>query len=465
MTIGLAVDELRIAAGALDLVRGISLSVERGEALTILGESGSGKSLLAQAVMGTLPPELTASGTIVIDGARSALASSDRRRLWGRSLALLPQEPWLALDPTMRVLGHVAEGHVGDDRVSARAKAEAALDALGLADARRKYPFMLSGGMAQRVAFAAARAGDASLLIVDEPTKGLDAELCGQLVAMLRAALRDGRTLVTVTHDVSVARALGGAVAVMLDGQIIEQGPAEQVLASPKHAYTRRLVAAQPASWPAFPDATTTGDPLVSASGLAKSFGDKRLFADVDLAISRGSRIAICGPSGSGKTTLGNMLLGLIPPDRGRIARAPGLAALRLQKLYQEPPAAFVPGLAIRHALNDLVARHNLNQGAVAPLMHELGLGDHLLDRRPDQISGGELQRFALLRVLLLDPYLIFADEPTSRLDPIIQQDTMNLLVTRAGERRCALLLVTHDADIARKVAGNAVIHVSQYAC
>lgn len=163
--------------------------------------------------------------------------------------------------------------------------------------------------------------------------------------------------------------------------------------------------------------------------------------------------VAITGESGAGKTTFGNLLLGLSKPDAGTVTRAPGLARTAFQKLYQDPAAAFAPTVALRAALADVLALHRLRWDAVAPLLARLRLGEHLLDRLPSQVSGGELQRFALARVLLLKPALIFADEPTSRLDPITQQETLALLLEAAADSGCAVLLVTHDAEIARAVA------------
>lgn len=460
MSEALAVRDLSVASRNSTPVRDVSFALAPGDALTILGESGSGKSLLLAAIMATLAPELTASGIVTVGDASSSAASTARRALWGQTLALLPQEPWLALDPTMRVAQQISEGYPLSSRADRQASANAVLETLGLRGEGRRYPFEISGGMAQRVAFAAAEAGGAAIVMVDEPTKGLDAAVRDQLIALLQDLRRQGRTLVTVTHDVEVARAIGGTVMVMLDGKLIERGDAAHVLAAPSHDYTRGLIAAEPSRWPDLAQPEAMGHPILSATGLAKAFSAKRLFDGLDLDIPAGGRLAITGDSGSGKTTLGNILLGLAKADAGRVVRAPQLHAIRFQKLYQDPPAAFVPGLTLGRALNDLVSLHGIDRGAIAPLMERLKLSPVLLDRLPHQVSGGELQRLALARVLLLDPALIFADEPTSRLDPITQRATMELLATETAERGCALLLVTHDAAIARKVAGEHVLRL-----
>ncbi|MBV8624012.1 MAG: ABC transporter ATP-binding protein [Herbaspirillum sp.] len=467
----LRVADLTVWQGSHTLVRRVHFSIPAGGVLTLLGESGSGKSLLAQAIMGNLPGTLRSSGSIEIAGQLSDAADSGaRRRGWGRSIALLPQEPWLALDPTMPVIQQVAEtyelvSHAGVDdgrdslrtaRAAARERAAAALDSLGLQAAAAKYPFMISGGMAQRVAFLATHAAGAPLMIIDEPTKGLDADRRDEVLALLLAARAQGMSLLCITHDVWLARALGGQLAVMRDGEMVEQGPAAEVLATPRYAYTQRLLAADPACWPAAPTvpvAPVTGPVIAELRQVSKSFGKHRLFSTVDMRIHAGEIIAVTGPSGAGKTSLGNIALGLLKPDVGTVVRAPGLARTAFQKIYQDPAAAFVPTVSLRCSLQDLMRLHALDWAMLESLLVRMRIAPVLLDRLPRQVSGGELQRIALARVLWMKPALIFADEPTSRLDPLTQQDVMTLLVEQARALGTAVLLVTHDADIVRCVA------------
>lgn len=452
------------AAPARRLVNEVSFSLRAGEVLTLLGESGSGKSLLAQAVMGALPEGLVARGLVRLGHHASRADQPDTRRpLWGREVALLPQEPWSALDPTMRTHAQVAETYRlvrGLPRALATQQATAALAQLGLAADGRKYPFMLSGGMAQRVAFAATTAAGAPVLIVDEPTKGLDHDLRDQIVGQLQGVLAAGGALLVITHDVALPRALGGRVAVMREAQIVEIGTCDDVLQAPAHPYTRELLAAEPARWPDRPRASgaaraasTAGAALLEAHRLTQRFGSHTLFEDLSLEVRAGERIAVTGGSGSGKTTLGNVLLGLVKPTAGTVRRAQGLGRHAAQKLYQDPLAAFAPRLMLRTAMQDLMRLHGVPFHALQPLLDELGLSAALLERLPAQVSGGELQRIALARALLLQPALVFADEPTSRLDPISQQQTMTLLRTSLARHGGALLLVTHDPDLARKAS------------
>lgn len=436
------------------------LRVEPGRPLTIVGESGSGKSVLAHALMGTLPRELTAEGTMSIGAERFDLADrAGRRHLWGRHLGLLPQEPALALDPTMRVRAQVAEGAPGwrPRDVSALRLADDRLAELGLAQAGSSYPHMLSGGMAQRVAYAAATIGGARILIVDEPSKGLDASSLDRLADLLSRHSSAGGLLLTITHDLGLARRLGGDVLVMREASVLESGPAERVLTEPGHAYTRRLVAAEPARWTHPWIAATSaepaaGAPIVAARGISKSYDDRVLFADLSLDIGAGQRWAISGPSGVGKTTLGNALLRLAAVDRGTVTIDESARGGRLQKLYQDPALSFPRGVALEKALGDVVRKHRVPAGRLASLLDEVGLHPEILHRRPGQVSGGELQRIAIVRAMLTRPVLVLADEATSRLDLASQETTMDVLMRELTGSGCALILVTHDDDLAAAV-------------
>ena len=456
MSGSLLVENLRVNAGAAALVRGVSLQARLGQPFTMLGETGSGKTLVLQAVMGTLPPGLSASGTVVIDTVRSdAEDRTARRAFWGRKVALLPQEPWLALDPLMRAGEQVAEVHRflhRRDRPAAAAAAATDLRAVGLDGAGRHFPFQLSGGMAQRLAFAASAASGAPILLADEPTKGLDAKLRDATGTLLHSFCAAGGVLLTITHDIALARRLGGQVVVMRDGAVVEEGDAATVLSEPTHPYTRSLLRAEPSAWPARP-AIPAGPALLRGESLRLQLGGAVLFDGLDVVVGEGEWLAVTGSSGSGKTSLGNVLLGLRRPDAGRVVRRRDIPRLRLQKIYQDPVASFAPDRSLRRSLNDVSRRHGLPVTAADALLARLGIAPALLDRLPTEVSGGELQRVALARVLMLRPALVFADEPTSRLDPVSQQNTIELMREVCGEMGCAVLLVTHDPALAAAVA------------
>lgn len=452
-------EEITVHSGNQALVNPVSITLDAGKAVTVLGESGSGKSLLAQAILGTLPKGLAAAGRLTVGGDRFDPAKPGANRaLWGRRIAVLPQEPWLALDPLMPGQKQVAEVHAlvrADSQASARATAD--LAALGLEGAGAKFPWQLSGGMAQRLAFAAARAGGGSITVADEPTKGLDAGRRDDVLALLRRGIKGGGGLLTITHDLGLAAGLGGEILVMQGGDIVERGPAERVLASPEHPYTKALVASDPARWPRRINAPEA-PPLVRAEGLQVSRNGRRLFAPVSFTLSPGQVLGVFGPSGCGKSSLGNALLGLLPHE-GTLWRDPSVPRLGFQKLWQDPPAAFPTSITLGEGLNDLVRLHQIENARIPPLLDKLKLSPDLLTRLPSAVSGGELQRIALLRALLLDPAFLLADEPTSRLDPVTQAHTMRLMVDIATEGGLALIIVSHDKDLLSAICDQ-VIHL-----
>lgn len=453
----LVAQDIKVHAGAQALVNPVSLTLEAGKAVTVLGESGSGKSLLAQAILGILPEGLDAAGRLAVGDRRFDPARPQANRaLWGRTIAVLPQEPWLALDPLMPARRQVAEVYDlvrSDPQPGARAEAD--LAALGLSGSNQKFPWELSGGMAQRLAFAAARAGGAAITVADEPTKGLDAGRRDDVLALLRRGIEDGGGLLTITHDLHLAAGLGGEILVMQGGDVVERGPAERILSTPEHPYTQALVASDPAHWPRRV-APLKASPLIRAQGLQVSRNGRQLFAPVSFELAPGQILGVFGPSGCGKSSLGNALLGLLPHE-GSLWRDPAVPKLRYQKLWQDPPAAFPARITLGQGLDDLIRLHKIDKVRIPPLLERLKLSPDLLTRLPNSVSGGELQRIALLRAFLLDPVFLFADEPTSRLDPVTQAQTIRLMVEIAAERGLAIMVVSHDAALLSAISDRVI--------
>lgn len=446
------VEELSVFAGSARLIGPVSFEVAAGGTLVIMGETGAGKSLVAQAILGNLPGGLRAEGVIHINGRRvDTLNSGARAALWGHEIATLPQEPWRALDPLMAAWRQVSEAHVhvaGLAKPEARQATQDDFMQLGLAGAEARLPGQLSGGMAQRVAFAAATAGKAPILLADEPTKGLDAARQAKVVELLAEVPNGGGTLLAITHEAPVAQALGGNLIVLRGGDIVETGRTAEVLAAPKAPYTRRLIEAAPGAWSKTP-AAPHGGSILRAKGVEISRGGKTLLTGFDLDLRASERVALVGPSGVGKTSLLDALAGLITPSAGSVTRAPEVGRHGIQKLYQDPPAAFPPHVSLGQTLRDVARLHRTKWDKVEDNIKALGLHAGLLNRRPDSVSGGELQRISIVRALIARPRILLADEPTSRLDPITQQSTMALLAEIARDQQIAVFLVTHHPDIA----------------
>jgi peptide/nickel transport system ATP-binding protein len=461
---GLCVHGLGIRHDGQQVVRDITLRIDEGESLCLIGASGGGKSLIAAAVAGLLPECMSANGLIELhDRTLPAADQSAVRALWHSHTCLLPQEPTQALAPLLRAVDQVrlAPPQIG------WAEAVAWLAHFGLdRDAARRMPFALSGGMAQRLLASLAMRTGSRVLIADEPTKGLDEPRRSELTSLL-ARLRDaGRALLVITHDLDVVGALGGKIAVLEDGTLTEQGDVAQVLQAPRSAFARSCLAADPSRWAAAPR-RQHGAVVADAEGLVIGHGGQRLAGPLEFPIAAGTVTAVLGPSGVGKTTLGDTILGLLPPVAGRVnwlgypldRRTRQELRARFQKLHQDPAAVFPPGRSFGDSLNDLRRLRNgpeLVRGLPA-LLDRLRVPAGLLERRPGAVSGGEAQRLALARVLAAQPALLVADEPSSRLDPPVQATALRLLRSLVDEVGLAVLLITHDHDVAGAMAENLV--------
>ena len=460
MICSIDVKSLSVYAGSSRLMGPVSFQINPGGTLVVIGETGAGKSLVAQAIIGTLPSALSAEGEVTINGYNvNQLSQSQRAKLWGRDISMLPQEPWRALDPLMRSFPQVNEAHrfvAGHSQADAARQTTADFEKLNLIGAEQYFPSALSGGMAQRVAFAAATAANSSLLIADEPTKGLDTELYAKIVELLNEVPQNGGALMVITHEMSVALQLGGEILVLKNGALVERGAVAKVLSAPNDRYTKSLVAAEPRNWPNHP-AKQPSKPILTIHNLAVRRGKKRLFEGFNLSLQIGEKVALCGPSGAGKTTLLDTIAGLIKPEVGNVSPDRLHSEHGIQKLYQDPPAAFPNRVTLSDSLYDVAKRHKTHWSQVINLLEQLGINPILLKRRPNEVSGGELQRIAIVRCLIVKPAVLLADEPTSRLDPITQKETLIMLDRIAAKDQIAIILVTHDQYIASKWADRAI--------
>jgi peptide/nickel transport system ATP-binding protein len=470
--------DLSVSLGGRPRLQALSLELAPGEVLGLVGESGSGKSLMALAIAGLLPAGAQASGQVMLDG-EDLLGlpepAMDARR--GAALGLVFQEPMNALNPLMTVGEQVAEAlrlHRPMSRKEAAAQADAALDRVGLAGLAGRHPHELSGGQRQRGVIAIAMALRPRLLIADEPTTALDVRTQAQILALLRALVKEqGSSLLLISHDLPLVAGVADQIAVLQSGQLIEHGPALALLRSPQRPETAALVLASALpSRPAVPPASQQA-PLLSAEGLVREYrrggglfgrGEvKRALDGVSLTVAPGERVGLVGESGCGKSTLLRALLGLEPLQAGEIRlqgqRFTGAErALRrqVQIVFQDPAGSLDPRwrawelVAEPLALLDPVPTRAEQRRRAESLLARVGLGAESAERFAHQFSGGQRQRLAIARALILEPALLVLDEAVSALDVSVRAQVLALIDTLCRERGTALLFVTHDLGVVR---------------
>ena len=450
----------------------LDLSVAAGEVVAVVGASGAGKSLLAHAVLGVLPANATVGGEIAFKGAPLTPARAEALR--GREIALVPQSV-AYLNPLLRVGRQVrrAAELAGRPRREAAAAAAAQFGAYRLAaDVGRRYPFEVSGGMARRVLMATATAGRADLLIADEPTNGLDGPVARESVRMLRAWADAGKAVVLITHDIETALEVADRVAVFRDGRTVETAPAAafagagERLAEP---YSRALWRALPQNDFAGAEAPREAPRVAPSAAPSAAPADEGLRADaVSFAYGRGARVldgaalhvhpgetvGLAGPSGGGKTTLARLLAGYLTPQAGRVTLGgqplPRAGYAPVQMVFQHPRLAMNPQWPLRRVVDE---------GVVPPahLLEALQIRPEWLDRFPHELSGGELQRLAVARVLNSQTRFLVADEMTSMLDALTQAQIWRAVRSEADRLGIGLLVVSHDAALLGRLCSRVV--------
>nr|WP_079082941.1 ABC transporter ATP-binding protein [Streptomyces antibioticus] len=482
----------RTRGGTVPAVRGVDLDVLPGQVTAVVGESGSGKSTTAHAVTRLL----AANGTIDAGTVRfgrhdlATLSEAELRTVRGARIGLVPQDPTVSLNPVKRIGEQVAEVlriHGLATRRSAPAEAVAVLDRAGLPDAAvraRQYPHELSGGMRQRALIAIAIAAKPELIIADEPTSALDVTVQRVILDHLQHLTEEsGTAILLVTHDLGVAADRAQRLVVMEQGRVVEAGPTRDILADPRHEYTRRLLASAPSLTAARPRTPASAPkanavPLVEVRHLVKEFrlprtedGPQVLRAvdDVSFTLHRGQTLALVGESGSGKSTTARLALRLTDASAGHIlfdgtdittargARARELRR-RAQLIYQNPYASLDPRFSIGEVITEPLRAFKVGDRAsrlarARELLDRVALPAATLERRPAELSGGQRQRVAIARALALSPDLVVCDEPVSALDVSVQAQVLDLLAELQADTGVAYLFISHDLAVVRQIA------------
>lgn len=481
-------------SGDLNVVNGVTLDLREREILAIVGESGSGKTLTARAILGLFPPRSTAGGAILLRGTDVLTASADElRTIRGADAAMIFQEPSTALNPVFRIGWQMAEGlraHGVTDPKERRQRSIDMLAAVGIPNPEERidyYPHQFSGGQKQRIVIAMALALKPSVIIADEPTTALDVTVQAEILDLLRECRESfGAAIVLITHNMGVVADIADRVAVMYQGDLVEQASVDTLFASPTQDYTKRLLAAVPRLGQPQLHERPTREPsqqgpaehvmAVSASGLnvvySGGFRQPAFHAvrDVSFDIARGEVLGLVGESGSGKSTIGKTIGGLAPVSSGSlrifgqdIARLRGsalrAARRRIGYVFQDPASSFNPFMTVEESIAEPMRVHGAfpEKGArvarVLELLDAVQLPRHMAKRHPYELSGGQRQRVGLARALTLRPELLIADEPTSALDVSVQAKVLDIFTELQQELGFAALFISHDLAVVELLA------------
>lgn len=501
--------EYDVASGPVRAVDAVSFDVYRGEILGLVGQSGSGKSTIAMAMLRLLqsPGKVTGGEVLLENHDLMKLSSAELNDMRWRKLALIPQGAMNALNPVMRV-GHQLRDAIGShvsemESGSIASRIAGLFDLVGLdQQVQRLFPHELSGGMKQRVCIAMAMALKPPLVIADEPTSALDV-VVQRLVAQSLIRIKNdlGNSMIVIGHDMSLMAQIADRIAVMVEGRIVEIGRTADIFASPEHAFTRQLIKAVPpiaghgkgssgaehASIKHRPGAGSEKEiPLLEVRAAGKAYGGGWLHKDdkvtalreVSLSVPESPPriIAVAGESGSGKSTLGGAILRFVRLDTGSIFfRGRDISLFRgreriayrraVQAVFQDPYAVFNPFYHTDHIFHMVMKRFSLAKGKrdarirVEAALDKVGLKpDQVLGKHPHQLSGGQRQRLMIARACIMEPELIIADEPVSMVDASLRSSILGIMQRLREENGISFLYITHDLSTAHEICDE--IHI-----
>ena len=510
MTVLLDVKNLTVSFGGNVVVHGINFSIAQGEKLALVGESGSGKTVTALSLLRLVQDAKIDGQALFQAGATGShgaaldllnIPAQQLRGLRGQDISMIFQEPMTALNPLMTIgaqIAEVLELKQGLALVECAKEAITLIASTGITEPGRRassYPHQLSGGQRQRAMIAMALACKPKLLLADEPTTALDVTVRGQILDLIGSLQQhNGMAVLMITHDLNLVRRFADRVVIMENGHIVEQGLVQDVFAHPKHAYTRKLIDSAPVRDVVEMNSVPGGvAPMLHAKDLRviypvpipgiRGWFKKGEFVAVKGAsfdVMPGQTLGVVGESGSGKSTLALAALGLLP-SVGELTvaghhwnksanSASGGRSLRktMQVVFQDPFSSLSPRLTVEEIVGEglLVHAPELSQQErrvqVVQALSEVGLIQvqfpGLLDRYPHEFSGGQRQRMAIARALIVKPQLLVLDEPTSALDVTIQKQVLQLLQRLQRERALSYLLITHDVAVIRAMAHHVIV-------
>ncbi|WP_284261642.1 ABC transporter ATP-binding protein [Roseicyclus amphidinii] len=482
----LKIEGLRIEGRSGDtwteIVKGVDLTLHKGEVLGLIGESGAGKSTVGLAAMGFARDGCRITGgTIDFDGIDLRKASEKvKRDLKGARIAYVAQSAAASFNPAHRLIDQYCEAPVVHDVMS---RDEAERDAIDLYRRMQlpdpdgigfRYPHQVSGGQLQRAMTAMAMSCRPDLIIFDEPTTALDVTTQIEVLAAIRDIVRQFDTAaIYITHDLAVVAQAADRIKVLLRGEEVEEAETRRMLDAPREDYTKSLWAVRSFARPEQP--APSGQPILSVKDVTAAYGTVNVLEDVSFDIHAGRTVAVVGESGSGKSTTARVITGLLPPKRGEVLfeGSPLPPALKgrtreqlrqVQMIYQMADTALNPKLKLRELIGRPAQMYLGLQGRalterVRDLLHLIELDpDTYIDRLPGELSGGQKQRIGIARALAAEPKLIICDEVTSALDQIVQEGILKLLDRLQREFGLAYMFITHDLATVRAIADDVVV-------
>jgi peptide/nickel transport system ATP-binding protein len=466
----------------ITLVNDVSLTLERGKVLGLIGESGAGKSTIGLASMGygrggvrITGGEVLLNGRDILKGGRSGI-----RRIRGKEVCYVAQSAAAAFNPAHQLMDQVVEAsllHGTARRAAAEKKAIALFGKLGLPDPEnigRRYPHQVSGGQLQRVMTAMALCSEPDLIVFDEPTTALDVTTQIDVLAAIRDAIRDtGVAALYITHDLAVVAQVADEIMVLRHGSLVEWGGTRQIIKAPRQEYTNALVSVHEIE---HQEKQPTGTPFLSVKNVTAAYGggNVKVLKNVSVDIHPGQTLAVVGESGSGKSTLARAITGLLPPQEGSITFGGKTLSnalsgrskedlRQLQMVYQMADVAMNPRQSIATIIGRPLEFYFGMRGAerdrrVAELLDKIEMGKGFSDRYPAELSGGQKQRVCIARALAAKPKLIICDEVTSALDPLVANGILKLLLELQAEEGVAYLFITHDLATVRSIADSIAV-------
>ena len=491
----LSVEKLSLNIGRDKLLKDVSFEIKQGEVFALVGKSGCGKSLTSLAIMRLLPEVISVSaGDIKLkEKSLFALPEYEMQKVRGKSIAMIFQEPMSALNPVMTVGEQVAEVlkiHLGLKNHAVKNKVISLFKEVALKDPEERYnwyPHQLSGGQKQRVMIAIALACEPDLLIADEPTTALDVTIQAQVLELLKK-IREERNLsiLFITHDMAVVSEMADRVAVMKEGEILEQAECKTFFSNPKHPYTKSLLRD---AMEKKEDREMKGksEKLLEIEDLKVHFPVKKGFFQrtvgyvkavdgVTLSIPKGKTLALVGESGSGKSTIGQAILSLVHLTEGRVKfENKNLATLseaklkpyrrKIQIVFQDPFSALNPRMTIGNIIREGMVslgvgpNNRIEQDEyIKELLLKVELEAEHFERYPHEFSGGQRQRIGIARALAVEPELIICDEPTSALDVSVRAQVLRLLSKLQEASGVSYLFITHDLSIVPIIADDVAV-------